>query len=111
MPNGGHRRCLVPLLVDIRGLRGGHCEFDIHFERGNAIVLIGRFVRKAMQAGAVQIARISGGVSRGARPVVFARSLTDWQRAARRCRPSSSCRLGNPSAEGFGSPPFAIRRR
>lgn len=59
---------LVPLLIDLRGLRGGHCEFDIHFERGNAIVLMGRLVRRAMQAGAVQIARISGGVQNNVIP-------------------------------------------
>ena len=59
---------LVPLLIDIRGLRGGHCEFDIHFERGNSIVLIGRLVRRALQNGAVQIARISGGVQNNVIP-------------------------------------------
>lgn len=59
---------LVPLLIDLRGLRGGHCEFDIDQERGNAIVLIGRLVRRAIQAGAVQIARISGGVQNNVIP-------------------------------------------
>lgn len=59
---------LVPLLIDIRGLLGGHCEFDIAFERGNAIVLIGRLVRRAMQNGAVQIVRISGGVQNNVIP-------------------------------------------
>ncbi len=59
---------LVPLVIDLRGLRGGHCEFDIHFERGNSIVLIGRLVRRALQVGAVQIARISGGVQNNVIP-------------------------------------------
>lgn len=58
----------VALLLDVRGLRGGHCEFDIHFERGNAIVLVGRLLRKAMQAGDVQIATISGGVQNNVIP-------------------------------------------
>ena len=58
----------VALLVDIRGLRGGHCEFDIHFERANAIVLLGRLLRKAMQAGDVQIASVSGGVQNNVIP-------------------------------------------
>ena len=58
----------VPLLVDIRGLQGGHCEFDIHFERANAIVLLGRLLRRATQAGDVQIASISGGVQNNVIP-------------------------------------------
>ena len=58
----------VAMLIDVRGLRGGHCEFDIHFERGNAIVLIGRLLRRAMKAGDVQLARISGGVQNNVIP-------------------------------------------
>ena len=58
----------VPLLVDVRGLLGGHCEFDIHFERANAIVLLGRLLRKAMQTGDVQIASVSGGVQNNVIP-------------------------------------------
>ena len=61
-PNG------MSLLVGIRGLRGGHCEFDIHFERANAIVLLGRLLRKAMQAGDVQIASVSGGAQNNVIP-------------------------------------------
>ena len=56
------------LLVDIRGLQGGHCEFDIHLERANAIVLLGRLLRKAMQTGDVQIASVSGGVQNNVIP-------------------------------------------
>ena len=56
------------LLVDIRGLRGGHCEFDIHFERANAIVLLGRLLQKAAQAGDVRVASISGGVQNNVIP-------------------------------------------
>lgn len=58
----------VAMLLDVRGLRGGHCEFDIHFERGNAIVLVGRLLRKAMQTGDVQLATISGGVQNNVIP-------------------------------------------
>lgn len=58
----------VPVLVDLRGLRGGHCEFDIHFERANAIVLLGRLLRKAMAVGDVQIASVSGGVQNNVIP-------------------------------------------
>ena len=58
----------VSLLVDVRGLRGGHCEFDIHLERANSIVLLGRLLRKAMQAGDVQVASVSGGVQNNVIP-------------------------------------------
>ena len=66
------------LLIDIRGLLGGHCEFDIHFERGNAIVLLGRLLRAAMQAGNVQIASVSGGVQNNVIPAESAATL--WVR-------------------------------
>lgn len=56
------------LLFDIRGLKGGHCEFDIHFERGNAIALIARLLRRAMQTGKLELARISGGVQNNVIP-------------------------------------------
>ena len=58
----------VALGLEIRGLQGGHCEFDIHFERANAIVLLGRLLRKAMHNRAVQIASISGGVQNNVIP-------------------------------------------
>lgn len=56
------------LVVDLRGLRGGHCEFDIHFERGNAITLLGRLLRTATRAGDVRIASVSGGVQNNVIP-------------------------------------------
>lgn len=56
------------LVIDIRGLLGGHCEFDIHFERGNSIALLGRLLRAAMKAGDVQVARVSGGVQNNVIP-------------------------------------------
>jgi dipeptidase D len=58
----------VAMLLDVRGLRGGHCEFDIHFERGNAIVLVGRLLRRAMQTSDVQLATVSGGVQNNVIP-------------------------------------------
>ena len=59
---------LVPLNIDLRGLLGGHCEFDIHFERGNAIMLLARLIRRAMQQGDVQIVSLSGGVQNNVIP-------------------------------------------
>ena len=58
----------VGLLMELHGLRGGHCEFDIDFGRGNAIVLVGRLLRRAMQNGDVQVASISGGVQNNVIP-------------------------------------------
>ncbi|MBE7210239.1 MAG: beta-Ala-His dipeptidase [Gluconacetobacter diazotrophicus] len=52
----------IPLLIDVRGGRGGHCEFDIHRERANAIVLLGRLLGRAMRSGAMGIATAAGGV-------------------------------------------------
>jgi dipeptidase D len=56
------------LLVRVGGLLGGHCEFDINLERGNAIVLLGRLLRKATQAGDVQVASVWGGVQNNVIP-------------------------------------------
>lgn len=58
----------VALVIDIRGLLGGHCEFDIHFDRANAIVLLARLLRQATQAGDVQVASVSGGVQNNVIP-------------------------------------------
>lgn len=66
---------LTPLVVDVRGLLGGHCEFDIHLERANAIVLLGRLLRKATLAGDVRIASVSGGVQNNVIPAEAAATL------------------------------------
>lgn len=86
------------LHIDMRGLRGGHCEFDIHFDRANAITVLGRLLRRAMQTeamqtgamqmgamqtGVVQIASVSGGVQNNVIPaesaalILVARSDAD----------------------------------
>jgi dipeptidase D len=66
------------LALDVRGGLGGHCEFDIHLERANAIVLLGRLLRAAMKAGDVQVARVSGGVQNNVIPAESAATL--WVR-------------------------------
>ena len=58
----------VTLVIDIRGLRGGHCEFDIHFERGNAIAILARLLRAAMKAGGIHLSSVSGGVQNNVIP-------------------------------------------
>jgi dipeptidase D len=69
---GADRKALE---IDIRGLLGGHCEFDIHFERGNSIAILGRLLRAAMKAGDVQIARVSGGVQNNVIPAESSATL------------------------------------
>ncbi|MGP9806332.1 beta-Ala-His dipeptidase [Paracoccus sp. NSM] len=59
---------LLAYRIEIGGLLGGHCEFDIHFERANAIVALGRLLRRAMQTAPVEIARVSGGVQNNVIP-------------------------------------------
>ena len=63
------------LALDVRGGLGGHCEFDIHFERANAIVVLARLLRAAMKAGDVAVARVSGGVQNNVIPAESAATL------------------------------------
>ena len=70
-PEVGH----VPMRIDVRGLLGGHCEFDIHFERGNSIVLLGRLLRGAMAVGQVQVASVTGGVQNNVIPAEAAATI------------------------------------
>ncbi|WP_460798690.1 beta-Ala-His dipeptidase [Microbacterium sp. GXF0217] len=49
--------------VSVHGLEGGHSEFDIHLQRGNAIMILGRLLRIAGDHGG-QLVSIEGGVNR-----------------------------------------------
>jgi dipeptidase D len=51
-------------LVRVSGLSSGHSEFDIHLERANAIVLLGRVLRLAMKKAAISVIQVNGGVNR-----------------------------------------------
>lgn len=53
---------LTPMKLDIRGLKGGHCEFDIHLERASSIVLLARMLNEILDEKDVRIAAVSGGV-------------------------------------------------
>ncbi|MGH3089978.1 MAG: beta-Ala-His dipeptidase [Rubrobacteraceae bacterium] len=53
---------LTPMTLDIKGLKGGHCEFDIHLERANSIVLLARIVNDVLDEKEIRIAAVSGGV-------------------------------------------------
>ncbi|AHY47750.1 aa-his-dipept: Xaa-His dipeptidase [Rubrobacter radiotolerans] len=59
---------LVPMKLDIKGLKGGHCEFDIHLERANSIVLLARILNDVLDEKDIRIAAVSGGVQNNVIP-------------------------------------------
>lgn len=54
--------------LDVRGLNGGHCEFDIQLERANALQVLARAVRRLTVAHDVRIAQPYGGAQNNAIP-------------------------------------------
>ncbi|WEA58608.1 aminoacyl-histidine dipeptidase [Rhizobium sp. BJ04] len=52
------------LSLRISGLSSGHSEFDIHLERANAIVQLGRLLRIAIRETGASVAEVNGGVNR-----------------------------------------------
>ena len=55
-------------LLKVRGLVGGHCEFDIHLERANAILLLARALTQILTEYDVRIADPDGGAQNNAIP-------------------------------------------
>ncbi len=62
MPNS------IPLLISLKGLKGGHSGADIHLGRGNANKLMFRFLKKAVAAFDLELASMEGGTLRNAIP-------------------------------------------
>lgn len=68
--------------LDVRGLNGGHCEFDIQLERANALQVLARAVRRIAVAHDVRISQPFGGAQNNAIPadasavIVFASADT-----------------------------------
>lgn len=56
------------LLIQIAGLRGGHCEWDIHAERANANKLAGRLLKGASKKFDICLVDIEGGVQNNVIP-------------------------------------------
>jgi dipeptidase D len=54
--------------LKIRGLLGGHCEFDIHLERANAILVLARVLNALVDSYDVQITAPVGGTQNSAIP-------------------------------------------
>lgn len=55
-------------LLKVRGLSGGHCEFDIHLERANAILVLARALNQILASYDVRIAEPHGGAQNNAIP-------------------------------------------
>jgi dipeptidase D len=59
----------APLLLEVRGLRGGHSGLNIHEGRGNALKLVVRILFSALEAGVrFDLAAIRGGSKHNAIP-------------------------------------------
>ncbi|MGY3478664.1 beta-Ala-His dipeptidase [Bradyrhizobium ottawaense] len=56
------------LTLAISGLLGGHCEFDIHLERANGIVVLARMLNSLAKKYDVRVARFAGGAQNNVIP-------------------------------------------
>jgi dipeptidase D len=54
--------------LKVRGLLGGHCEFDIHLERANAILVLARVLNAILARYEVRISGLVGGTQNSAIP-------------------------------------------
>ena len=54
--------------LSIHDLLGGHCEFDIVLDRGNAIKFVGRYLNNLLEKTDIRIASITGGVQNNVIP-------------------------------------------
>lgn len=59
---------LAALSIKVRGLLGGHCEFDIHLERANGILLLGRIFNRLSDELDVRIVSFEGGAQNNVIP-------------------------------------------
>ncbi|MFI7481513.1 beta-Ala-His dipeptidase [Kocuria sp. M1R5S2] len=55
-------------LLKVRGLAGGHCEFDIHLERANAVLVLARALNAILARHDVRIGDPHGGAQNNAIP-------------------------------------------
>lgn len=58
----------VTRLLKVRGLAGGHCEFDIQLERANALLLLARALNSVLVSHDVRISQPHGGAQNNAIP-------------------------------------------
>ncbi len=57
------------LLLKVRGLVGGHCEFDIHLERANAVLVLARALNAVLAEADVRLTQPFGGAQNNAIPM------------------------------------------
>ncbi|MFJ6077146.1 beta-Ala-His dipeptidase [Pseudarthrobacter sp. NPDC092419] len=57
------------VLLKVRGLSGGHCEFDIHLERANAVLVLARALNALLSQYDVKISDPHGGAQNNAIPM------------------------------------------
>ncbi len=86
------------LTVTVAGLQGGHSGVEIHKGRGNAVMLLGRVLRKLEQATALRIVSVSGGLKDNAIPVEATARLIVADEAAAR---AVCTRMGQVLAEEY----------
>ena len=55
-------------LLTVRGLKGGHCEFDIQLERANALQVLARAINAILEVAPVRLALPHGGAQNNAIP-------------------------------------------
>ena len=55
-------------VLTVRGLKGGHCEFDIQLERANALQVMARAVNAILEVASVRLASPHGGAQNNAIP-------------------------------------------
>jgi dipeptidase D len=56
--------------IQLSGLKGGHCEWDIHAERANGIILMARLLDTLLKKFDIRIAKFDGGVQNNVIPAV-----------------------------------------
>ena len=57
------------LVLKVRGLNGGHCEFDIQLERANAVLVLARLLNQVLDTTDARIASAHGGAQNNAIPM------------------------------------------
>lgn len=59
---------LIPYVIKVKGLKGGHSGMEIDKERGNANKLLGRILRSVLSETGFRLSSISGGAKNNAIP-------------------------------------------
>jgi dipeptidase D len=59
---------MEPMMLSVRGLRGGHSGVDIHLGRGNALKIMGGILWELQRTAQVLLAQVEGGSKRNAIP-------------------------------------------